>query len=95
MQCLSAQKYQCSTCTAPGGAKMTQAGTQSLQAEHWLILEVLREPSTVPGSCSGGCRHCSETPLSLISVSQMAKPSPPKALSKNNQAEADTGCGKF
>lgn len=41
------------------------------------------------------CLCRSETPLSVIPVPGMAKPSPPKALSKNNQAEADTEHGKF
>lgn len=69
---------------------MTRAGTKSLQGEHPLIPNTLRKQHTIPSASCGG-----EMPLSLIPVPGMAMPSPPKALSKNNQAEADTEHGKF
>lgn len=98
LQCLSAQKYQYSPCTASGGDKMVRAVAQSLQAENPVISNVLRKQHSIPSApCArpGGCLHRGETPLSLVTASRMAKPSSPKALSKNNRVDADTEHGKF
>lgn len=63
-------------------------GTVSADLEH-------PQEAAQHSLCSHLGSACAMMPLSLIPVPGMAKPSHPKALSKNNQAEADTEHGKF